>query len=79
MSTAVTEAARVINPLSASIANGIMKAINRAIDLMNASTRTSREKAIEQLAYSLKLEYPKESDEYVMNLAIQMYKENEDV
>ena len=74
MSTAVIEAARVINPLSTSISNGIMRSINYAIERMR---RRSREKAIEQLAYSLKLEYPKESDEYVMNLAIQMYKETD--
>lgn len=74
MSTAVIEAARVINPLSTSISNGIMRSINYAIKRMH---RPSREKAIEQLAYSLKLEYPKESDEYVMNLAIQMYKETD--
>ena len=74
MSTAVIEAARVINPLSTSISNGIMRSINYAIERMR---RPSREKAIEQLAYSLKLEYPKESDEYVMNLAIQMYKETD--
>jgi len=74
MSTAVIEAARVINPLSTSISNGIMRSINYAIERMH---RPSREKAIEQLAYSLKLEYPKESDEYVMNLAIQMFKETD--
>ncbi len=72
MSTAVTEAARVISPLSTSISNGIMRSINYMIEKMSQS---SREKAIQQLAYSLKLEYPKESDEYVMNLAISMYKD----
>lgn len=76
MSTAVIEAARVISPLSTSISNGIMRSINYAIERMN---KPAREKAIEQLAYSLKLEYPKESDEYVMNLAIAMYKDSEDV
>ena len=76
MSTAVIEAARVISPLSTSISNGIMRSINYAIERMS---KPAREKAIEQLAYSLKLEYPKESDEYVMNLAIAMYKDSEDV
>lgn len=73
MSTAVTEAARVISPLSTSISNGIMRSINYFIDKMS---EPSRQKSIEQLAYSLKLEYPNESDEYVMNLAISMYKDN---
>ncbi len=72
MTTAVTEAARVISPLSTSISNGIMRSINYAIESISKS---SHQKTIDQLAYALKLEYPKESDEYVMNLAIEMYKD----
>lgn len=76
MSTAVTETARVISPLSTSISNGIMNSINFTIELMSRPSKVSRQKSIEQLAHSLKLEYPKESPEYVMNMAIEMYKDN---
>ena len=75
MSTAVTETARVIGPLSASISNGIMRSINFAFDRITAPKKMSRSKTIEQLAYSLQLEYPKESRDYVMHLAISMYKD----
>ena len=70
MNTAVTETARVLNPLSTSISNGIMRSIDACIAIFDARRR---EKSINDLAYALKLEYPKESEDFVMNMAIQMY------
>jgi hypothetical protein len=70
MNTAVTETARVLNPLSTSISNGIMRSIDACIAILDARRR---EKSINDLAYALKLEYPKESEDFVMNMAIQMY------
>lgn len=74
MTSAVTETARAINPLSISISNGIMRSINFVIDRM-LRVRLSNRKTVEQLAYSLRVEYPKESDEYVMNMAINLLKD----
>ena len=74
MTSAVTEIARTINPLTVSISNGIMRSINFMIDRMSR-VRLSNRKAVEQLAYSLRVEYPKESDEYVMNIAINLLKD----
>lgn len=74
MTSAVTETARAINPLSVSISNGIMRSINFVIDRMSR-VRLSNRKTVEQLAYSLRVEYPKESDEYVMNMAINLLKD----
>ena len=77
MNTAITETALVINPLSASISNGIVKSINFILDRM--SNRVDHKRAIQDLAYSLKIEYPRESEEYVYNMAIDMYSEYENV
>ena len=74
MTSAVTETARAINPLSVSISNGIMRSINFVIDRMSR-VRLSNRKTVEQLAYSLRVEYPKESDEYVMNKEINLLKD----
>ena len=74
MTSAVTETARAINPLSISISNGIIRSINFVIDRMSR-VRLSNRKTVEQLAYSLRVEYPKESDEYVMNMAINLLKD----
>lgn len=74
MTSAVTETARAINPLSISISNGIMRSIDFVIDRMSR-VRLSNRKTVEQLAYSLRVEYPKESDEYVMNMAIDLLKD----
>lgn len=72
MTTAVTESARVLNPLSVSISNGILRSIDLVLKAMPSKSRT---KGIEDLAYSLQLEYPKESRDYVMHMAISMYKD----
>ena len=77
MNTAITETALVINPLSASISNGIVKSINFILDRM--SNRVAHKRAIQDLACSLKIEYPRESEEYVYNMAIDMYSEYENV
>jgi hypothetical protein len=74
MTSAVTETARAINPLTISISNGIMRSIDFVIDRMSR-VRLSNRKTVEQLAYSLRVEYPKESDEYVMNMAIDLLKD----
>ena len=77
MNTAITETALVINPLSTSIANGIVKSINFILDRM--ANRVDHKRAIQELAYSLKIEYPHESEEYVHNMAVDMYSEYKDV
>lgn len=70
MYVAVNETAKAISPLSIAISNGIL----RSIELMlKAIPSRSDDKKIRELAYSLKLEYPKESDDYVMNMAIDLY------
>lgn len=74
MNTAVTETARVLNPLSTAISNGIVRSINKAFDVI-MSQPSGRKKTINELAYSLRMEYPKESEDYVMNMAINMLKD----
>lgn len=70
MNTAVTETARVLNPLSTSISNGIMRSIDACIAILDSR---QRQKNISDLAYALKLEYPKESEDFVMNMAYELY------
>lgn len=72
MFTAVNEAARVLNPLSTSISNGIMRSIEAMITMLS---RRKNDKIANDLAYSLQIEYPRESRDYVMNLAITLLKE----
>ncbi len=71
MVTAVTETARVLNPLSTAISNGIVRSINKMFDFI-MDQPSVRAKNINDLAYSLRMEYPKESDDYVMHMAINM-------
>lgn len=71
MLVAVTETARVMHPLSASISNGIMRSINKAFDLIVANRRRNND--VKDIAYALKLEYPHESYEYVLCMAHNLY------
>lgn len=77
MNTAITETALVINPLSTSIANGIVKSINFILDRM--VNRVDHKSAIRDLAYALKMEYPHESEDYVYSMAVDMYSEYDNV
>lgn len=77
MNIAVTEAARTLAPLGVLISNGIMSIVNLFIKI-NDYLNTNDRKAIENLAYSLKLEFPRESNEYVHNMAVKMYAESKD-
>ena len=72
MNTAVVEAARVLNPLSASISNGIMRSISATLNMLD---KRKHDKLVNDLAYSLRIEYPHESHDYVMNLAISLLQE----
>jgi hypothetical protein len=72
MFAAINETAKTINPLSISISNGILRSTNLLLNMIN---RKSEERAIDQLALMLKLEYPKESQDYVRHMAIKMYEE----
>jgi hypothetical protein len=69
MNTAVTESARVLNPLSTAISNGIMRSIDLCIEALNAGRH---EKNVKDLAKVLKLEHPKESDDFVMYMAVNL-------
>lgn len=75
MTIAVTEAARTLAPLGVLISNGIMSVVNLIIKLTNTLSINDN-RAIENLAYSLKLEFPHESYEYVHNMATKMYMES---
>lgn len=72
MFTAVNAAAQVLNPLSTSISNGIMRSIEAMTTMLS---RRKNNKIANDLAYSLQIEYPHESRDYVMNLAINLLKE----
>jgi len=69
MNIAVTETARVLNPLSTVISNGVMSLIDLCFEALNAGRH---EKNIKDLAKVLKLEYPKESDDFVMYMAVNL-------
>lgn len=73
MYAAVNEAARLIGPLGAAIASGITKSIDIALSAM---IEARRDKAIEQLAHALRMEYPHESEEYVYHMATRLYAES---
>lgn len=73
MYAAVNETARLVSPLSAAIASGIAKSINLA---MSAMIEARKDKAIDQLAYALRMEYPHESEEYLHHMATQLYEES---
>ena len=77
MSIAVTEAARTLAPLGVLISNGIMSVVNLIIKITD-NLSINHNRAIENLAYSLRLEFPHESNEYVHNMATQMYAESRD-
>ena len=72
MYAAVNETAKMFSPLSIAISNGILRSINA---VLSVRTSNARKKTIEQLTYMYKLEYPRESNDYVMNMAIQAYEE----
>lgn len=72
MFTAVNRAAQVLNSLSTSISNGIMRSIEAMTTMLS---RRKNDKIVNDLAYLLQIEYPHESRDYVMNLAINLLKE----
>lgn len=75
MTIAVTEAARTLAPLGVLISNGIMSVVNLIIKLNN-NLSINHGRAIEDLAHSLRSEFPHESNEYLYNMATQMYTES---
>lgn len=72
MFTAVNRAAQVLNTLSTSISNGIMRSIEAMTTMLS---RRKNDKIVNDLVYLLQIEYPHESRDYVMNLAINLLKE----
>lgn len=74
MFTAVNEAARSLSPITMAVSSGVFKSVQFVLDLV--SDRRKDEKYIKNLAYSLKMEYPFESKEYVESLARRMYVES---
>lgn len=72
MFTAVNEAARSFSPLTTVVSVGVFKSIQAVLDAV-AGLRNEDEKSIQNLAYTLKLEYPFETNEYVETLARDMY------
>jgi hypothetical protein len=75
MFAAVNETARSITPISNLIANGILNSITFTLRVIEASRTVHHEKAIRELAHSLKAEYPFESTDYVETLARSIYKD----
>jgi hypothetical protein len=75
MFTAVNEAARSLSPLTTAVSVGVFKSIQAVLDAV-ASLRNQDEKSIQNLAYTLKLEYPFETNEYIESLARDMYAES---
>jgi hypothetical protein len=75
MFAAINETARAISPISTVIANGILNSISFTLRIIEASRIPHHEKAIRELAHSLKAEYPFESTDYVETLARSIYKD----
>ncbi len=75
MFTAVNEAARSLSPLTTAVSVGVFKSIQSVLDMIG-SLRNEDEKSIQNLVYTLKLEYPFETNEYIETLARDMYKES---
>ncbi len=75
MFTAVNEAARSLSPLTTAVSVGVFKSIQSVLDMIG-SFRNEDEKSIQNLVYTLKLEYPFETNEYIETLARDMYKES---
>lgn len=75
MFTAVNEAARSLTPLTTAVSSGIFKSIQAVLDIIG-SLRNEDEKAIQSLVYTLKLEYPFETDEYIETMARDLYTES---
>ena len=75
MFTAVNEAARSLSPLTTAVSVGVFKSIQAVLDAVT-SLRNEDEKSIQNLAYTLKLEYPFETNEYIETLARDMYAES---
>jgi hypothetical protein len=75
MFAAVNETTRVLLPISTLIANGILNSISFTLRAIEVSKIPQREKAIRELAHSLKAEYPFESMDYVETLARSIYKD----
>lgn len=75
MNIAVTEAARTLAPLGVLISNGIMSIVDLVIKI-NDNLGINHSRAIENLAYSLRAEFPHESNEYLHNMATEMYMES---
>ena len=78
MFTAVNEAARSLTPLSVAVSSGIFKSIQAVLDAIG-SLRKEDEKAIQSLVYTLKLEYPFETNEYIETMARDLYAESKHV
>jgi hypothetical protein len=79
MFAAVNETARAITPISSLIASGILNSISFTLRAIEASRPVHHEKAIRDLAHSLKIEYPFESNEYVESLARRIYDDAKNV
>jgi hypothetical protein len=75
MFAAINETARVISPISTLIASGILNSISFTLRVIEASRIPHHERAIRDLAHSLKAEYPFESIDYVETLARSIYKD----
>ena len=75
MFTAVNEAARSLSPLTTAVSVGVFKSVQTVLDVI-AGFRNEDEKAIQNLVYTLKLEYPFETKEYIETLARNMYTES---
>lgn len=79
MFAAVNETARMISPVSAMISNGILNSIALTIRVIESMRVPHHEKSIRELAHSLKIEYPFESQDYVESLARDIYKDTRNV
>lgn len=75
MFAAINETARVLSPISTLLANGILNSISFTLRAIEVSRVPHHEKAIRELAHSLKVEYPFESTDYVETLARSIYKD----
>lgn len=68
MNTAVTETARVLNPLSTAIATGIYKSIDAVVSLM---LKGNEDKYYSDIAQRLKSEFRFESVDYIEHMVRQ--------
>lgn len=64
----ITETEKRIRPLSTAISNALLKSVDFALYIVEARSRAKEEKHAQEIATALKIEYPFESEDYIVHL-----------